>query len=232
MSEDINLPESLERLEISAESERTEAPRTLVNPFGAAAVGPESAFETLSLQAECPKQTCSCNKRSKSHDSLRRIIGKRPLIRRSKLGRVSAILRAPVLRLKDSKGVSLPLSLKEQAAKLVRPPLKPTHSLFPDSRVDFSYVAAAMVDKKLTCPSTRVISATRSKSDPDLRGAASSSSTSSSSHSPSSCCAVQARRAPPSTPCDDMTIDELASYFDLFVHIPKKMSLMAEMMYI
>lgn len=31
---------------------------------------------------------------------------------------------------------------------------------------------------------------------------------------------------------DDVTIDELASYFDTFVHIPKKMSSMAEMMYI
>lgn len=32
-------------------------------------------------------------------------------------------------------------------------------------------------------------------------------------------------------PCD-ITIDELASYFETFVHIPKKMSSMAEMMYI
>ncbi|CAD6997058.1 unnamed protein product [Ceratitis capitata] len=31
---------------------------------------------------------------------------------------------------------------------------------------------------------------------------------------------------------DDVTIDELACYFDTFVHIPKKMSTMAEMMYI
>lgn len=32
--------------------------------------------------------------------------------------------------------------------------------------------------------------------------------------------------------CDDITIVELASYFDTMVHIPKKMSSMAEMMYI
>uniref|UniRef100_A0A6P4E9L5 Oxidative stress-responsive serine-rich protein 1 n=1 Tax=Drosophila rhopaloa TaxID=1041015 RepID=A0A6P4E9L5_DRORH len=32
--------------------------------------------------------------------------------------------------------------------------------------------------------------------------------------------------------CDDVTIGELASYFDTIVHIPKKMSTMAEMMYI
>lgn len=34
-----------------------------------------------------------------------------------------------------------------------------------------------------------------------------------------------------SPPCD-VTMDELASYFETFVHIPKKMSSMAEMMYI
>lgn len=34
-----------------------------------------------------------------------------------------------------------------------------------------------------------------------------------------------------SSPCD-VTIDELACYFETFVHIPKKMSSMAEMMYI
>lgn len=42
-------------------------------------------------------------------------------------------------------------------------------------------------------------------------------------------CSLQARISPP--PCD-VTIDELASYFEEFVHIPKKMSHMAEMMYI
>lgn len=45
---------------------------------------------------------------------------------------------------------------------------------------------------------------------------------------PPSMCAVQARNPSP----DDTNIEELASYFDLFVHIPKKMSVMAEMMYI
>jgi hypothetical protein len=34
-----------------------------------------------------------------------------------------------------------------------------------------------------------------------------------------------------SGPFDDVTIDELASYLDLLVHIPKKMSPMAELMY-
>ena len=45
--------------------------------------------------------------------------------------------------------------------------------------------------------------------------------------SSSNTCSVQARISS----CD-VTIDELASYFEEFVHIPKKMSHMAEMMYI
>lgn len=45
-----------------------------------------------------------------------------------------------------------------------------------------------------------------------------------------SSCSQQARMSA-SPPCD-ITIDELASYFETFVHIPKKMSSMAEMMYI
>ncbi|XP_012234241.1 oxidative stress-responsive serine-rich protein 1 isoform X2 [Linepithema humile] len=42
-------------------------------------------------------------------------------------------------------------------------------------------------------------------------------------------CSVQARISPPSS--SDVTIGELAGYFEEFVHIPKKMSHMAEMMY-
>lgn len=43
-------------------------------------------------------------------------------------------------------------------------------------------------------------------------------------------CSTQARMST-APPCD-ITIDELASYFETLVHIPKKMSSMAEMMYI
>lgn len=45
-------------------------------------------------------------------------------------------------------------------------------------------------------------------------------------------CSTASSAAAASTSCDDITINELASYFDTFVHIPKKMSSMAEMMYI
>lgn len=55
--------------------------------------------------------------------------------------------------------------------------------------------------------------------------------TSANSGSHGQTCSQQALMSTP-TACDDVTIDELASYFDVFVHIPKKMSHMAEMMYI
>ncbi|XP_059614264.1 oxidative stress-responsive serine-rich protein 1 [Phlebotomus argentipes] len=45
-----------------------------------------------------------------------------------------------------------------------------------------------------------------------------------------SSCSQQARIHVVAATCD-VTIDELASYFETFVHIPKKMSSMAEMMY-
>lgn len=60
--------------------------------------------------------------------------------------------------------------------------------------------------------------------------ASNSNAVASSNSSNSSSCSQQARMSG-SPPCD-VTIDELASYFETFVHIPKKMSSMAEMMYI
>ncbi|GAB0096274.1 hypothetical protein DMENIID0001_117590 [Sergentomyia squamirostris] len=48
--------------------------------------------------------------------------------------------------------------------------------------------------------------------------------------SSSASCSQQARIHVVAATCD-VTIDELASYFETFVHIPKKMSSMAEMMY-
>lgn len=55
-------------------------------------------------------------------------------------------------------------------------------------------------------------------------------SPSASSPTSSSSCSTQARLSN-AMPCD-ITIDEMASYFETLVHIPKKMSSMAEMMYI
>ena len=52
------------------------------------------------------------------------------------------------------------------------------------------------------------------------------------SPSPSTSCSQQAGAGAAAAVCDDVTIDELASYFETLVHIPKKMSEMAEMMYI
>lgn len=94
------------------------------------------------------------------------------------------------------------------------------------------------------------ISSVRSPATPPLNAHQSNAqAVSSSSHSsrvqqrnseqlinPSRCntsCSQQAGNSATSTAaCDDVTIDELACYFETFVHIPKKMSSMAEMMYI
>uniref|UniRef100_A0A1Q3FJG6 Oxidative stress-responsive serine-rich protein 1 n=1 Tax=Culex tarsalis TaxID=7177 RepID=A0A1Q3FJG6_CULTA len=59
----------------------------------------------------------------------------------------------------------------------------------------------------------------------------SSSSSPTASSSSSASCSTQARLNGSSMPCD-ITIDEMACYFETLVHIPKKMSSMAEMMYI
>lgn len=58
-----------------------------------------------------------------------------------------------------------------------------------------------------------------------------STSSSPTASSSSASCSTQARLNGSSMPCD-ITIDEMASYFETLVHIPKKMSSMAEMMYI
>lgn len=61
----------------------------------------------------------------------------------------------------------------------------------------------------------------------------SSGSTSKRENNSTNSCSVQARmESSLYADCDETSIEELASYFDLFVHIPKKMSSMAEMMYI
>lgn len=69
---------------------------------------------------------------------------------------------------------------------------------------------------------------------PSFRSAQIFDSTSRNVHSEASVCSSSCShqaRVGISQPCD-VTIDELASYFETFVHIPKKMSSMAEMMYI
>ncbi|KAK3908008.1 Oxidative stress-responsive serine-rich protein 1 [Frankliniella fusca] len=77
-----------------------------------------------------------------------------------------------------------------------------------------------------------------SKSRPSSDTTNSRTSRQTSLHPPSgqsTSCSQQARMVGTShvsTGNDDVTIDELASYFDLFVHIPRKMSHMAENMYI
>uniref|UniRef100_T1I1Q2 Uncharacterized protein n=1 Tax=Rhodnius prolixus TaxID=13249 RepID=T1I1Q2_RHOPR len=111
-SEDLNLPASLERLEINPE--RLEPSKTEDNPFSLGGPcplrdSPECSLEWLSIKAVCPKGSCLCNKkkdgggRSYSNSSnvtsnLKSIVHhRRPILRRSKLNR--EVLRAPILKL-------------------------------------------------------------------------------------------------------------------------------------
>ncbi|KAK9502966.1 hypothetical protein O3M35_011639 [Rhynocoris fuscipes] len=120
-SEDLNLPASLERLEINSES-RVENSKIDENPFSfrvSSPLGdaPECSLETLSLNAVCPKGSCLCNKKKDgsgriinnnnngTSSSLKSIVHhRRPILRRSKLNR--EVLRAPILRLGGSESNS------------------------------------------------------------------------------------------------------------------------------
>lgn len=70
----------------------------------------------------------------------------------------------------------------------------------------------------------------KTQSSTESPNASSNNNSNNSNNNNNSSCSQQARMSA-SPPCD-VTIDELASYFETFVHIPKKMSSMAEMMYI
>ncbi|XP_014243406.1 uncharacterized protein LOC106663236 [Cimex lectularius] len=234
MSEDLNLPESLERLEINPERHEGKSDEK-VQPKGD---DPECSLELLSLNAVCPKESCQCNKRKESRDrdkAVKRLGQKRPILRRSKLS--PAVLRAPILK--------LPAAHIEPVKHAVIPnvagPLKDTKALRTRFQTEQNtpscssgtptYRNAEYYNRIDTLPPALRAQGITQESLNRLQGEVQRSNS-------QSCCAVQARIAAESpqtqspTIADDTNIDELASYFDLFVHIPKKMSQMAEMMYI
>lgn len=85
---------------------------------------------------------------------------------------------------------------------------------------------ASTKDRKSPVSSSTIISDSRTNSFDDQ--VASTSTANAASHGTASCSQQALMNQ---TNCD-VTIDELASYFETFVYIPKKMSSMAEMMYI
>uniref|UniRef100_A0A1B6DSL7 Oxidative stress-responsive serine-rich protein 1 n=1 Tax=Clastoptera arizonana TaxID=38151 RepID=A0A1B6DSL7_9HEMI len=250
------LPTTLQNLVINQQNVES---CILNNPFkkGCDVVtSPESALETLSLSGEeCPSGSCLCNKKKKMHQiniSIFRKHSNRPILRRSRLNCINRrILNPPVLKLKDSTNL-LPLSqskfYKSPCLKKNSPAplLDPTRTagkvlgLDVSNLVDFKSLHKGQDVNTTSCSfKSSNFNGLRTKKDNVILSVKAncfdpaSNITSSDIYpkSQSSSCSLQARMTSPSV-CDDTTIDELASYFDLFVHIPKKMSHMAEMMYI
>lgn len=249
-SEDLNLPASLERLEINPES-RLECSKTEENPFSLGGScplkeTPECSLETLSLKAICPKGSCLCNKKkdgvgrsnpnisSNVSGNLKSIVHhRRPIIRRSKLNR--EVLRAPILKLGGNETAAEPNSTCKTSAPYKT--LDGNKGAASNSRTEPVAICCA---QQYLLQATAVPTSTIQR--PNYLSTAATSS---------HCCALQARSinnnnnnnnnnhnnninngSGGNAATDDTNIDELASYFDLFVHIPKKMSVMAEMMYI
>ncbi|RZF39389.1 hypothetical protein LSTR_LSTR000910 [Laodelphax striatellus] len=255
----LNLPASLERLEIGPKRTDAKCKRNSADFKRRQEddLDPESVLESLSLSgAECTSETCHCNKRRHPEDNVLRKTFKRPVLQRSRLGNSRKVLRDPVLRLVDSaaaggKASSATAPKIGMASAVERPMAKrgidlgksggkvlgSSSSASSEEQTDFRCLvsgnsAAFDESDEFSRPSYLSMRASAQPSRlPPSQGAsvrsASSSSAAPQPQTPS--CSVQARQ---SMNCDDTNIDELASYFDLFVHIPKKMSHMAEMMYI
>jgi len=221
---------------------------------------PESVFQSLSLYgAECPSGSCLCNKKKKSQMStfVQKTSFKRPVLRRSHLGPVSRrVLRAPVLRFRETVAIMRPLDnptgptshlasldLSTSQGKVLAIDthnMKDFRSLVSVgskinlkslSRFDtVSFIELRTKRDKhfivgLRTPRRRTYSDSTALAIPS---SSDETGETTSNARPQASCSIQARMTAP----DDTNIDELASYFDLFVHIPKKMSHMAEMMYI
>ncbi|CAH1397743.1 unnamed protein product [Nezara viridula] len=231
MSEDLNLPASLQRLEITPERSDCSKFKTN-NPFSVpqSENQPECILESLSLKSVCLQGNCDCDKNDNKEDpKALRGIKKSPLrlkprvLRRQK--RNDRILRAPMLKLDSGDRLSTndisvtsesPVNSKEAAAS---PSDSCTSRLQGSSRV---LLRAPVLRVTPTCSSPLPLTTARWEQQDGGQQPSGQQSR------PAAMCAVQARNPSP----DDTSIEELASYFDLFVHIPKKMSVMAEMMYI
>lgn len=232
MSEDLNLPASLQRLEITPERSDCSKFKTN-NPFSVPHQSenqPECILESLSLKSVCLQGNCDCDKNDNKEDpKALRGIKKSPLrlkprvLRRQK--RTDRLLRAPMLKLDSGDRLATndisvtsesPVNSKEVA--IASPSDNCTSRLQGTPRV---LLRAPVLRVSPTCPQSLPLTTRWEQQDGGQQPSGQQSR-------PAAMCAVQARNPPP----DDTSIEELASYFDLFVHIPKKMSVMAEMMYI
>lgn len=202
-------------------------------------------MQRLSLQsAECKKPHCDCSKPESYNKFNYANAAKSPrqLIRESKLKLHhsekdrSQVIRAAKLKLhKLDIGIETPRFYQDMS-KLVKPLLQSSHSNKDDAIFgsatnkqnvkDFSSITSPVAEQA-SDHLTAIPDTVHRQKDKSCRNPIPKNSNADSCQTcdtdPVSC-SQQAR-------LDDMTVNELACYFEDFVYIPKKMSTMAEMMY-
>jgi hypothetical protein len=201
---DQNLLNSLQKLDLETKKPATDAP---ANPF-------MHRRRSKSLSSINFGSTCDCIKRNQAVKHTTSF--KRPN---------KKILRDPILKL-----IKCSHSDKLTNVKISK---KRKEKLFGQCSRHKEHDFKSIVDacEKLTLSgSSSETQCYKSASFQKARSRSNSLSAKSEACSVGASCSHQARMNV--TPPCDVTIDELASYFETFVHIPKKMSSMAEMMYI
>ncbi|ELT90054.1 hypothetical protein CAPTEDRAFT_225506 [Capitella teleta] len=211
---------------------------------------PFDGLLSLSLTSEeCDNKNCSCNSRHSNRSSLNFVqacskVGRPAVLKEPKLKLHHAqkdhrvVLRAARFRL--SSPCDWPAST-EMKSKLRRISLPDDRRFFSGHKDQQDFKSLAVRGKKRQSKAKQVYSGTGYESmrspnagvEPkglDLRCLEDVLPPADEACSVHPCarpcsCAEQAQRV------DDLTVDELACYFEDFVHIPKKMSAMAEMMY-
>ncbi|XP_055702774.1 uncharacterized protein LOC129801581 [Phlebotomus papatasi] len=245
LPEDQNLPESLEKLEITMPSQgrRISDGSITSNPFF---IRPESLTSNSQKVHErqdtnlserlfgsrcnhCVSERLSGQRNSLEHT----IVNRKPFKRHSR----KRILREPILK-QVTKCI-------HDKSTLVDGSKEPATNDDDKLRSDKCFDLSRLLPESLFLPhgltgrpqDHRYLKRRASQSDEDDIGTEDSlripthhSSCTTKLSSNGSSCSQQARIHVVAATCD-VTIDELASYFETFVHIPKKMSSMAEMMY-
>lgn len=201
--DDPKLTSGLQRLKIQLSAEQTEPQEASANPFMR-----RKRSKSLSNINKLFGAPCSC--KTKHHHPRSTVKFKHNSTGKRKL------LREPILKLLDHKRCRKGAKKKDVFGQCSRGGEQNFKSLIDGClKLNLANVNDGVQDYGYVRQVRR-----KEDSAPESDGATGLSTT----------CSHQARMSV-APPCD-VTIDELASYFETFVHIPKKMSSMAEMMYI
>ncbi|XP_045495661.1 uncharacterized protein LOC123694306 [Colias croceus] len=163
-----------------------------------------------------PQNKCICHTLKKKHTICKRKHNK--------------ILKEPVLKLSQSYGINRRSECQQHFIKgnfSVSSLLNTSENLYLHSLVDTCNQLHISTEKRKSSDRPTDINDNSKWWRNDVGNDKTQNREPISERSSSSSCSQQALNPP----CD-VTIDELASYFETLVHIPKKMSSMAEMMYI